>query len=143
MKDYDAVEEESPAHWPDRFDMSNWGLFAAWADGRRIGGATVAFNTPDVDMLEGRKDLAVLWDIRVSPEVQGQGIGSALFKAVEAWAIARGCRQLKVETQNINVRACIFYERHGCELAAVNRLAYPEFPNEVQLFWYKNLSQRD
>lgn len=143
MKDYDAVEEESPAYWPDRFDMSNWGLFAARAEGRRVGGAAVAFNTPGVDMLEGRKDLAVLWDIRVSPEVRGQGIGPALFKAVEAWAIARGCRQLKVETQNINVRACIFYERQGCELAAVNHLAYPEFPNEAQLFWYKNLSQRD
>lgn len=142
VKDYDAVEEENPVHWPDRFDMSNWGLFAAWAEGRRVGGAAVAFNSQAVDMLEGRKDLAVLWDIRVSPEVRGQGIGRALFRAVEAWAIARRCHQLKVETQNINVHACRFYASQGCVLTSIQPTAYPELQNEIQLLWYKDLSLR-
>lgn len=143
MKDYDAVEEESPVHWPDRFEMSNWGLFAAWAEGYRVGGAAVAFNTPGVDMLEGRKDLVVLWDIRVSPKVRGLGIGHALFKAAEAWAITKGCHQLKIETQNINVRACKFYARHGCQLMVANQCAYPDYPEEIQMLWYKNLSHLD
>ena len=71
-------------------------------------GAVIAFNTIDRPMLQGRKNLAALWDIRVAPHLRGHGIGSTLFQAAEAWAAARGCRQLKVETQNNNVVACRF-----------------------------------
>ena len=66
-------------------------------------------------------------------------MGFALLQAVEDWARARGCRQLKVETQNINVAACKFYARQGFVLAAVDRFAYPTLPHEIQLLWYKNL----
>lgn len=55
------------------------------------------------------------------------------------WAKANGCCQLKVETQNINVRACGFYTRHGCELRVVHHAAYPALPEETQLLWYKDL----
>jgi ribosomal protein S18 acetylase RimI-like enzyme len=137
VKDYDAAEGEHPAQWAARFDVSNWGLLCARSNGTRVGAAVVAFNTRGVNMLEGRRDLAVLWDIRVSPEARGQGVGFALFRAAEAWAAARGCRQLKIETQNINVPACRFYARQGCVLGAINRFAYRELPDEVQLLWYK------
>jgi len=136
-KDYDALE--SPLDWPRRFDMSNWGLFAAHLGGRRVGGAAVAFNTAGLAMLEGRSDLAVLWDIRVSSEQRCQGSGSKLFRAVETWAVARGCRELRVETQNINVPACSFYARQGCTLRTIDRFAYASLPDEVQLVWSKNL----
>ena len=139
VKDYDAVDGEGPLHWSRRFDVSNWGLFTARVAGSRVGGATVAFDTPGLTMLEGRRDLSVLWDIRVAPNARGKGIGSALFERVEAWARARSCRQLKVETQNINLPACGFYARHGCELRAVHHAAYPELPEEIQLLWYKDL----
>ena len=89
--------------------------------------------------MEGRRDLSVLWDIRVAPDARGKGVGSALFERVGAWALAQGCRQLKVETQNINVRACRFYALHGCKLRAVHHAAYPELPEEIQLLWYKDL----
>lgn len=140
VKDYDTMEGESPEQWAKRFDVSNWGLIGAYSNGARIGGAVIAFNTKGVNMLEGRSDLAVLWDIRVSPQARGRGVGSALFRAVEAWAAARGGRQLKIETQNINVAACRFYARQGCVLGAINRFAYNDLPNEVQLLWYKSLS---
>jgi GNAT superfamily N-acetyltransferase len=139
VKDYDAVDGEGPLRWTRRFDVSNWTLFTASVAGSRVGGATVAFNTPGWTMLEGRRDLSVLWDIRVAPDARGKGIGSALFERVEAWSQAHGCRQLKVETQNINVRACGFYARHGCKLRAVHHAAYPELPEEIQLLWYKEL----
>jgi GNAT superfamily N-acetyltransferase len=139
VKDYDAIDGEGPLRWEKAFDLSNWGLLGAYAGGSRIGGGVVAFDTDGVVMLEGRNDLAVLWDIRVWPHVRGNGIGSMLFQAVESWAIARGCRQLKIETQNINVPACRFYARQGCVLGGINRFAYPAFPDEVQLLWYKNL----
>lgn len=139
VKDYDATEGERPEQWAERFDVSNWGLIVARSDGVRVGGAVIAFNTEGVNMLEGRQDLAVLWDIRVAPEARGRGVGSGLFRAVEAWASARGCRQLKIETQNINVPACRFYARQGCVLGAINRFAYRDLPDEVQLLWYKTL----
>jgi GNAT superfamily N-acetyltransferase len=139
VKDYDAIAGEGPLQWTRRFDLSNWAFFTARVAGRPLGGAAVAFNTPGLTMLEGRPDLAVLWDIRVSPDARGQGVGSALFETVEAWAQSRGCRQLKIETQNINVRACRFYARHGCQLRAIYYAAYPELPEEIQLLWYKDL----
>jgi GNAT superfamily N-acetyltransferase len=138
VKNYDAGSEH-PLRWSERFEMSRWGFFAARVDGRRVGGATVAFDEEGVDMLEGRSDLAVLWDLRVAPDARGQGVGAALFRAAEAWAAARGCRQLKVETQNVNVPACRFYARQGCVLGAIHRFAYPDLPDEAQLFWFRDL----
>ena len=137
LKDYDAIE--SPREWSRYFDMTNWGFFAARSEGARVGGAAIAFDTEGVTMLENRRDLAVLWDIRVDGEARGQGVGTALFQAAENWARARGCRQLKVETQNINVPACRFYAKQGCVLGAIHRFAYPELPDEAQLLWYKHL----
>ncbi len=139
VKDYDAIAGEGPCQWPLHFDVSKWGLFAARLGDQRLGGAAVAFDTPGLDMLEGRCDLAVLWDIRVAPEVRGRGIGALLFRAAEGWARARGCRAIKIETQNTNAPACRFYARQGCILAAIRPFAYPQFPNEVQMLWQKEL----
>jgi len=139
IKDYDAIDGEGPGNWPKLFDLSNWGLLVARIEGQIAGGAAIAFNTPGCEMLEGRSDLAVLWDIRIAPEFRGRGIGAALFRSAELWAAARGCRQLKVETQNINAPACRFYARQGCVLGVVNPHAYLELPDEIQLLWYKQL----
>jgi GNAT superfamily N-acetyltransferase len=137
LKDYDAIE--SPLLWPRSFDISHWGFFAAHSNGERVGGAAVAFNTPGLTMLEGRSDIAVLWDIRVARGARGQGVGTALFRAAEKWALAKHCRCLKVETQNINVPACRFYAKQGFVLGAIHRFAYPDLPDETQLLWYKDL----
>jgi ribosomal protein S18 acetylase RimI-like enzyme len=141
-KDYDTFAGEGPLRWASRFDVGNWGLISAWSEGRRVGSAVIAWDTPEVWMLEGRTDLACLWDLRVAPERRGMGIGRSLFHQVEQWAAERDCQQLKVETQNTNVPACRFYVRQGCRLGGINLHAYPELPNEVQLLWYKQLSRR-
>jgi len=90
-------------------------------------------------MLEGEADAAVLWDLRVHPDVRRSGVGTMLFSAVEDWARQRECRALRIETQSINVPACRFYARMGCSLGAVNQLAYSGLPDEVQLIWKKEL----
>jgi len=95
--------------------------------------------TPGVDLLAGRDDVAVLWDVRVAPAQRGAGVGSALFRAAESWAGAHGCGKLKIETQNINIVACRFYRKMGCTLGRIDRFAYPELPDEVQLLWWKAL----
>ena len=141
LKDYDAIAE-TPAEWARRYDTSKWGLMIARIDDQCVGGVTVAYDMPGLDMLEGRSDLAVLWDIRVTSARRRHGVGTALFKAAEAWAVARGCRLLKVETQNINLAACRFYARHGCVLRAAHPGVYLECPDEVQLLWYKDLDHQ-
>ena len=137
VKDYDAFEH--PTLWRYRFDVTHWGLITAYHQGRRVAGAVLAFKTTGVELLEGRSDLALLWDLRVAPEARRRRVGHALFAAAEAWARARACSELKVETQNINVPACRFYAAQGCELRAAHRGAYVMVPEEIQLLWYKKL----
>lgn len=144
VKDYDARGggQERPVHWPEHFDVRRWGFFLARRDGVAVGGATVVVDSPDVHMLQNRADLAVLWDIRVHPDARGQGIGSKLFAEAARWARAQGCRQLKVETQNVNVQACRFYAKQGCELGGIERYGYagcPEVSYEAMLLWYLDL----
>lgn len=139
-KDYDLLPGEGPASWSGRYDTSQWGLLVA----RRgpndwIGGAVIAWNTPGLAMLEGRRDLAVLWDLRVAPSARRGGVGRALFRAATDWARQHGCRELRVETQNVNPAACRFYAAQGCRLSAVRIAAYPDLPDEVQLLWSQSI----
>lgn len=143
VKDYDQTSEEGPARWParwlDRWDTSAWGLLAAYDGSRRVGGALLARSTPNVNMLEGRDDLLVLWDLRVHPDHRGVGVGRMLFEASVDWARRHGCVEMKIETQNTNVPACRFYARLGCRLGAIISHAYVEFPDEIQLIWRMQL----
>lgn len=139
IKDYDSYGE-LPTDWPKQFDTSNWGFFLVVEGQRLAGGAAVAFNTSGVNMLEARRDLAVLWDLRVHPDYRGVGI--PLFQYAAEWSRKRGCRQMKVETQDINVPACRFYQRLGCQLGEIRRFGYAAIPsvaNEVMLIWYLDL----
>ena len=45
----------------------------------------------------------------------GRGVGSALLSAVKRWSVESDAVWLEVETQDTNVPACRFYERHGFE----------------------------
>lgn len=139
-RDYDVIEP--PDIWARQFDLGDWGIFLAIAGQRPLGGACVAFKTEGVNMLKGRDDLAVLWDIRIHPAARGQGAGARLFRHAAAWARARGCAQLKIETQNTNVPACEFYARQGCTLGSIHRYGYAaetDLAHEVMLLWYLDL----
>jgi GNAT superfamily N-acetyltransferase len=139
IKDYDSYGE-LPSDMPKKFDVRNWGFFLAMAGPIQIGAATVAYDTTGVFMLEARRDLSVLWDIRVCPEYRGVGI--PLFRYAAEWSRKRGCRQMKVEMQNVNVPACRFYQRMGCQLGEIRRFGYAAVPavaHEVMLNWYYSL----
>ena len=143
VKDYDSQGPEAgPLHWSRYFDVSRWQFFLAMAGERPRGGATLAMNTPGLNMLENRPDLAVLWDIRVHPDARGRGIGSRLFRRAADRARQLGYRQLKIETQNVNVPACRFYAAQGCTLGVIHRYAYAAYPNvahEAMPLWYLEL----
>lgn len=140
IKDYDALE--SPAELPGTFDLAHWTLFLAEDSSGPQGGCIVAQDTPGVDMLQGRRDLAVLWDIRIHPSLRGAGLGCRLFERACTWAGKKGCVELQVETQQINLPACRFYAAMGCRLSRVNREAYAECPGEDQLIWSLPLQDR-
>lgn len=143
VKDYDARGDENPAAWAREFDVSRWGIFVAMDGDRSIGGVA---GLPDASLCPAgpfpRRDIAVVWDIRVHPDAQRRGVGTALVQHAADWARAQGCGQLVFETQNVNVPACRFYARMGCVLGAIHRFGYggiPETAHETMLLWYLDL----
>jgi len=136
-KNYDEHQGNTPLDWSLRFDISKWGILLAMHRSAPVGGAAIAFGDLNIRLLDDRNDIAVLWDIRIDPEFRKKGIGSRLLSYSEAWAKTQGAKLLKIETQNINLEACRFYSRKGYSLEAINRMAYEDLPDEVQLLWYK------
>ncbi|MHB8636927.1 MAG: GNAT family N-acetyltransferase [Fimbriimonadaceae bacterium] len=134
-KDYDAHARDRPTALAARFDMSSWLILSAFDEGGRRGGIIVAHNTPGCDMLDGRRDLAVPFDLRVDPAARGRGIGRTLFAYGVKWAQARGCTELRVETQDVNVAACRFYRAMGCELFSARAQGYGPELDEAMLIW--------
>ena len=142
VRDYDEYEqEELSARWVKRFDVANWAFFLAFDGDKPVAGATIACRSPNVIMLDGRNDLALLWDIRVHPERRREGMGTSLFRHAVQWAREKHYRQLKVETQNINVPACKFYAANGCRLGGIRRHVYPDprCAHETMLLWYLDI----
>ena len=140
IKDYDALDG-GPLGWPGRFDLRYWTFFVARDGARLIGGAAVVHRAPDIETLEDRDDVALVWDLRVAPDARSAGVGRALMGAVDAWAGSHEASWIEVETQNINAPACRFYSANGFDLRAASHDAYPGLPNEIQLLWYKQLTR--
>lgn len=139
-KDFDENLDERPLYWNKMFDLSNWGIFAAYLNNLLVGACAVAVDTPNCNMLGGRKDLSVLWDIRVHPDFRQKQIGTALFNAAIEFSKKQDCKFMKIESQNNNVRGCHFYQKKGCYLAAFDRFAYPKYLQEIMLIWYYDLA---
>ena len=139
----DFGDDDRPTCWAAEFALSRWGILLAADGDRPVGGAAVAVDAPvyPLDRFQ-RKDLAVLWDIRVDPDYRGRGIGSLLFDRAADWARQNGWAQLGLETSSVNVLACRFYAGKGCELGAIHRYGYagvPEVAHEAMLLWYFDL----
>lgn len=134
IKEYDT-EGDNPSRLIKKFDVKNWRMVLAEDNNVVIGGAIIAHDTHGINMLEGKSDLAVLWDIRVDPAYRGYNIGSKIIGEVKKWAAGNQCNRLKIETQNINAKACRFYVKQGAELTGFNRHYYKDHPEEIQFIW--------
>lgn len=107
-----------------------------------IGAVTVVSKTKDVNMLDDRDDMSVLWDIRVDDRYKRQGVGTKLFTMAVEWSKLKGLKQMKIECQNNNVQACRFYHKHGAVLGKIDEYAYyndVDIEDEAQLIWYLDL----
>ena len=108
-----------------------------------VGGVTAVSRTKEIDMLDSRDDLCVLWDIRVDDAYKGMGIGTKLFNMVVDWSKVNGLKQIKIETQTNNVPACKFYAKQGAILREYNEYACVNFhdvrEHEIEVIWYLDL----
>lgn len=108
------------------------GAFALIArlDGEPVGLATcfMGFST------FAARPLVNIHDVSVLPAQRGKGIARALFAAVEAEALARGCCKVTLEVLSGNTRAKALYASLG----------YGDFQLDPQaghaLFWQKKLT---
>ena len=111
---------ERACDYENFFDITNWRFYMAFDGETPVGAATVVGTTPDMNMLGGRTDACVLWDIRVSDAYKHQGIGQALFDMARAGAKEDGYAQMVIECQNNNVTACNFYKKQGAKLGKID-----------------------
>ncbi|GFP75407.1 GNAT family N-acetyltransferase [Clostridium fungisolvens] len=138
----DLGKYEKATEYAKEFDITNWAFFMAFDDEVPIGAATISSKTENVNMLDGRDDMSVLWDIRVDDGYKNQGIGTELFTKAVKWSKSKGFKQMKIECQNNNVPACRFYYKQGAVLGKIDEYAYYkdiDVRDEVQLIWYLDL----
>lgn len=140
IKDYGKYQK--PTKYQDNFDISNWKFFMAFDFKKPIGAVTIASRTDNLNMLDGRNDLSILWDIRVNDDYKHKGIGQKLFDLAVNWSKSQGFKQMKIECQNNNIPACKFYQKQGAVLSKIDEYAYYKdvsIRDEVQFMWYLNL----
>jgi GNAT superfamily N-acetyltransferase len=78
-------------------------------------------------------------DFMVDINFRRRGVGRALMERAVDWAKARHLPGIVLETQDVNVSACQFYENFGFKLCGFDTYLYKGFnPNtdEIALYWY-------
>ena len=138
----DLSKYERATEYEKMFDISTWRFYMAFDGDTPVGAMTVAGTTKGMDMLGGRTDACVLWDIRVADEYKHKGIGQQMLDMGIKAAKADGYRLMIIECQNNNVAACKFYRKQGALLSKVDMNAYdsePDIADEVQFVWQLDL----
>ncbi len=126
LKPYEPEEIDASTYVsnPDR------AVFFAYIDGRLAG---------QIILRKHWNRFAWVEDIAVDDQFRRQGVGQALMKRAVEWAKSRGFPGIMLETQDIRVAACRFYNSFGFVLGGFDRLLYhASLPGsaEIALFWY-------
>ncbi len=133
---------ERAADYDKEFNITNWRFYMAFDNEKPIGALTVAGTTHGLNMLSGRNDACVLWDIRVADSYKHKGIGQQLLDMGISGAKDDGYKQMIIECQNNNVPACNFYKKQGALLSKVDMYAYyleSDIKDEIQMVWYLDI----
>lgn len=105
-------------------------VYFAYVDGEVAG---------QINMAKHWNAYAWIDDFAVKPRFRGHGLGRALMQKAVAWAKQKTLPGVMLETQDVNVRACKFYERFGFTLRGFDTHLYKGLtPNtdEIALYWY-------
>ena len=92
-----------------------------------------------IDVSKHWKAYAWIGDFFVDLEFRRHGIGHAMMEKAVDWAKARNLPGIMLETQDVNVQACRFYENFGFRLYGFDTYLYKGWnpaTNEIALFWY-------
>jgi GNAT superfamily N-acetyltransferase len=110
-----------------------------------LGGCTTFAATIE-GQVAGRIDLSRHWtgfasieDLVVAPADRGKGVGYALVRRAQQWAVAAGLVGLRTETQDVSVTACSLYARCDFRLSGFDADLYgatADSAGEIALFWY-------
>lgn len=133
---------ERAIEYEKQFDISNWRFYMAFDGDMPIGAMTIAGTTNGMNMLAGRDDACVLWDIRVADAYKYSGVGQKLLDMGILGAKEDRYRQMIIECQNNNIPACKFYKKQGAVLSKIDMYAYysePEVRDEIQFVWYLDI----
>jgi GNAT superfamily N-acetyltransferase len=113
------IEADLPFHshalwldWIYRQDRGFITLFTCWWESMAVGHAMVAWN-PRGDPTIERIGCPWIYDVLTHPDYRSRGIGSAMLRACETTARARGWRTIGLGVATTNPRARALYERLG------------------------------
>lgn len=128
--DYEAAAVEPyDKHYPEP-SLGGCTTFVATI-GRRVVGR--------IDLSRHWTGFASIEDLVVAPADRGKGVGFALVRGAQQWAVAAGIAGLRTETQDVNVAACSLYARCLFRLSGFDADLYgatADSAGEIALFWY-------
>ncbi len=88
-------------------------VFVAEADGRLLGAVHAILRKASRTPLLNPRTLVILENLTVAMATRRRGIGTALCKAVEAWAAARQADEMQLHVWGFNRGAAALYQRLG------------------------------
>ena len=94
-------------------DHATEALIAVAADQRAVGFAELSIRSHAEGCLS--RGVAYLEGWYVEPDARGQGVGTALVKAAEAWGRARGCTEMASDARINNERGIVAHRSAGFE----------------------------
>jgi len=95
-------------------------ILVAENDGRLVGMVNILYTVSTV--LGGR--VALLEDMVVDPSTRGTGIGSKLLNTAIETCKTNNCKRITLLTDQDNINAQRFYERHGFQQSTMIPLRY-------------------
>jgi streptothricin acetyltransferase len=131
-----AVTPYSKCYGPEIHDAQSYigqpdrAAWLAYVDGQVAGQILVK---------EHWNRFANIWSIRVDPPFRRLGVGRRLMEQAVRWTRERGLPGVVLETQNINLAACRFYESCGFTLRGLDTYLYRGIEpdtREIALFYY-------
>ncbi|MCL2364679.1 MAG: GNAT family N-acetyltransferase [Defluviitaleaceae bacterium] len=91
-----------------------------------------------IEITKNWNGYALIQNIAVAKNSRKKGVGAQLMNAAIEWAKASGLSGLTLETQDINVSACRFYNKIGFRIGGVDTMLYANLDtaHEKAIFWY-------
>jgi GNAT superfamily N-acetyltransferase len=90
-------------------------------DASGLQGFVASLDGVDVGLITVLQDGLEYEVVSISTEIEGHGVGRALFSRAVEDARSHGCRRVWLTTTNNNLRAIAFYQRLGMDLCAFYR----------------------